>query len=161
MFLNYGFILIIFFEIIKNILTINVHATGKVKFLSMTACILYVLIPFIVYGFFLIGLGIDMAFLTLLLTNVILCLSNLLFVKIYTGLNVFKYITTIVYIVILATLSLTSSLLIKRLIPDTYVNIITNTIISIALSSFLFYTFLLNKQQRLQIINRIRMIKKI
>ena len=149
------FLLIIFFEVIKNVLTINVHASGHVKYLSMTSGTFYILIPFIVYVLFSVGYRVGAAFISLLITNAMMCFVNLIFVKWHNGISIQRYLFTILKILIISSVSLLCCLYIKVFIPDKPIHIITNTIIAFIVISILNLTINFSKFQRQELRTRI------
>ena len=142
------FLISIFFETIRYILIIDIHATGNVKLVSFTSGTLFVLVPFITYGLFRMGLTVYVAVAVIIVANFVLCLFNVALVRHYVKINVMPYVLAITQIVIASAASLLLALYISRFIPSTYIHIITNTVIAVTIVVVSYFALCLNASQR-------------
>lgn len=71
----------IFFETSRYIVIMGIHATGKVKLVSITAGISFLLNPFIIYLMFYIDMPASFAYVSLILINLILTLVDVVILK--------------------------------------------------------------------------------
>ena len=150
------FLINIFFETIRYILIIDIHATGNVRFVSFTSGTLFILAPFITYVFFKLGFSVYFAFLVIIVANVILSFVNVILVRHYVKINVSPFLITIFRIVFASALSLLLALYIARYVPSTYIHMITNGVIGVALVVCAYMTFCFDKKQRLSIVEFIK-----
>lgn len=151
------FIISIFFETIRYIIIINIHASGNVRLVSLFAGSLFILIPFITYLFFYLGLPAESAFILYGIANVVLCLVNLLLARYYVKIGIMPYVKAILSVTIVSAVSLLVAYNIRKfLIPDGYIHIVTNTVISITIIVFSYFLFCFNESQRLYAIDFIK-----
>ena len=125
------FLINIFFETIRYILIIDIHATGNVWFVSFTSGTLFILAPFITYALLKLGFSVYVAFLVIIVANVILSFVNVILVRHYVSINVRPYLFAIFRIVFASALSLLLALYIARYVPSTYIHMITNCVIGV------------------------------
>ena len=142
------FLISIFFETMRYILIIDIHATGNVKLVSFTSGTLFVLVPFVTYGLFMMGLTVYVAVAVIIVANFVLCLFNVALVRHYVKINIMPYVLAITQIVIASAASLLLMLYISRYIPSTYIHIITNTVIAVTIVVVSYFALCLNASQR-------------
>jgi len=143
------FLVSIFFETIRYLIIINIHASGSVRLVSLFSGTLFILIPVLTYLAYYYGGVMELAIVFIILSNLLLCLINIHLVKYYIQIEVKQYYFTIVLVTLIAALSLFISYYIRDLlIPDGYIHIITNTIISIMVVGTLFLLCCFDKVQR-------------
>lgn len=94
------FLISIFFETIRYIFIIDIHATGNVKLVSFTSGTLFVLIPFVSYLFLKLGFDVDVVFIIMIVTNAFLSLMNILLVKFYAKIDVLPFFIAFSQVVI-------------------------------------------------------------
>ena len=142
------FLISIFFETIRYLLIIDIHASGNVKLVSFIAGTVFILIPFVTYFFFYLGLSVEAAFVILIVANVILCTANIGLVRHYCGVNVFPYIGAILRVIVTSALALLFCLYVKTWIPPLRVHMITNTAIAITIVTLSYFALCFNAYQR-------------
>ena len=142
------FLISIFFETIRYILIINIHASGNVKRVSLAAGTVFILVPFATYLLFKLGLDVKVAVIVIIASNIILCAVNLFLIGYYVKISMRPYAATIVQIVFSTGLALVLAIFIAKFIPSSYIHMITRGVISIALVVCTYTVFCLNKEQR-------------
>lgn len=151
------FLINIFFEVIRYIIIIDIHASGNVKLISLFAGTLFILIPFITYVLYAMGARVEAAFVILIFANVILMAVNVWLIEYYIRIDVKHYYLAIVNVTAMSALALMAALYIKhQLALDGNWHIITNTAISIAIVSLLYFLFCFDRSQRLFAVNFIK-----
>jgi O-antigen/teichoic acid export membrane protein len=142
------FLISIFFETIRYILIINIHASGNVKRVSLAAGTVFILVPFATYLLFKLGLDVKVAVIVIIASNIILCAVNLFLIGYYVKISMRPYAATIAQIVFSTGLALILAIFIAKFIPSSYIHMITRGVISIALVVCTYTVFCLNKEQR-------------
>lgn len=142
------FLISIFFETIRYLLIIDIHASGNVKLVSFIAGSVFILIPFVTYFFFYLGLSVEAAFVILIVANVILCTANVGLVRHYCGVNVFPYMGAILRVIVISALALLVCMYIKTWIPPLYIHMITNTVIALTVVVSSYFVLCFNAHQR-------------
>lgn len=150
------FLISIFFETIRYILIIDIHATGNVKLVSFTAGTTFVLVPFLIYGLFKLGMTVYVAVVVAIVANVLLGMVNVILVRHYVKINVKPYILAIVQIVVASALSLLISFYISRFIPSTYPHMISNALVAVSLVMISYSLLCFNADQRRQVLEMAR-----
>ena len=142
------FLVSIFFETIRYIMIIDIHATGNVKLVSFASGTLFVLVPFITFFFFKLGFSVYIAFVVIIVANVILSFVNVILVRHYVRINVRPYLFAIIKIVIASALSLLLTLYIARYVPSTFIHMFTNGAIAVTLVMSAYMIICFDKEQR-------------
>lgn len=142
------FLISIFFETIRYILIINIHASGNVKRVSLAAGTVFILVPFATYLLFKLGLDVKVAVIVIIASNIILCAVNLFLIGYYVKISMRPYAATIAQIAFSSGLALVLAIFVAQFIPSSYIHMITRGVISIALVVFTYTVFCLNKEQR-------------
>ena len=141
------FLISIFFETIRYILIINIHATGNVKLVSMFSGTIFILVPIITYILFYLGVNVNAAFAIIIVCNFILCLVNTFLVRYYADIKIGSFIKSIFLVTMASLLALLFALYVKTLIPNEIIHIFTNTIIAVIIISGIYLTLCLNRHQ--------------
>ena len=142
------FLISIFFETIRHIIIINIHASGNVKLVSAFAGSVYIIIPFITYFLFYLHFGVEVAFLLVACANLLLVFVNIFLVKHYVGIKVRPYFNTVVVVSVSSALVLIIMSYIKQMLQDSYWHIITNSAISVLLVVVAYFLFCFSRDQR-------------
>ena len=150
------FLISIFFETIRYILIIDIHATGNVKLVSFASGTIFILVPFLIYGLFRLGLTVNAALVVVIMANFILGLVNVMLVKHYVRINVRPYILAIIQIVVASGLSLIGGLYISRFIPSNYIHMITNALIAASLVVTSYFLLCFNAAQRRLVLETVK-----
>ena len=142
------FLISIFFETIRYLLIIDIHATGNVKLVSFIAGTVFMLIPFVTYFLFYLGLNVNAAYITLIIANALLCMANVWLVRHYCGVKVFPYNAAILRVLITSAITLLLCMYIKTWVPSTHIHIITNTLIAVMVVVLGYFVLCFNGSQR-------------
>ena len=142
------FLISVFFETIRYIIIINIHATGNVKLVSAFAGTVFILVPFVAYYLFFLHFSVEVAFVLMILANLLLCIVDVLLVRHYVGISILPYLKAIGLVCVSSGVSLLVMCRIKLWIPDTYFHIITNTIASVLLVTIFYFALCFSNDQR-------------
>lgn len=142
------FLISIFFETIRYLLIIDIHASGNVKLVSIISGTVFLLVPFVTYLLFSLGLSVNTAFVIIIIANVLLCVTNIWLVRFYCEISISSFISAISRVLITSAISLFVCLSIKMLIPSTLIHVITNTAIAFTTVVLSFFVFCFNCDQR-------------
>ena len=147
-----------FFEILRVIYVIAIHATGQVKVSGMTTGISLLLNPFIIFILFKIDLPPDYAYISIIFINVFLSILNMLILKHNEPrIQIKKFILTVINIMItLLFVMLILSLVCQYKINRPLLDIVIIGSISSLLIIILGYYCVLNKSQRQQVLKIIK-----
>jgi len=151
------FLISIFFETIRYVLIIDIHASGNVKWVSFFSGTLFILVPFVTYIWFKLGFSVNSAITSIIVCNILLCLINTYLIKHYVQFPVSSFYTTILRVVLTSALALFLAEYIKSFVPAIKLNIITNSLIGVILVTFAYFSFCFDKDQRKY---TIKLIKK-
>lgn len=143
------------FSILNQILNIAVHATGKIRSLSIYPGIIYFLSPFVCYFIMKVGVPVDTAFGMIIVTYATCFVICLIIVKcliptLQIKLLVRDYLPIIPFLVTLVSiLSLCNS-------DSIYLKFVVDLIISVNGLGLYYLLFCLDKRQRITLFNKIR-----
>ena len=150
------FLISIFFETIRYVLIIDIHATGNVKWVSFFSGTLFLLAPFVTYLLLRLGISVNSAITTIIVCNILLCMINTYLIKHYVKIPVSSYAATILRVILTSALALFLAEYIKSIIPSIRINIITNTLIGVSLVTFAYFALCFDKVQRKYAINLVK-----
>ena len=147
----------IFFEILRYIVIINIHASGNVRFVSAASGTLLSLTPFALYVLFLAGYSVKYTYLFLAMTNLCLLVINLVILKHNIPaikisaycLEIFKMISVGIIVVVIA-------LALKTMLNSGWTDFLVTTMFSVLLMTLLFVGLCLNSSQRVAVLDAIR-----
>ena len=142
------FLISIFFETIRYILIIDIHASGNVKLVSFWSGTLFVMIPIITYVWFYLGWSVNSAFVTIIVCNILLGLINTFLIKHYIKISIASYFFTIAKVTITSGLSLLLAYYIKSYITPLTIHIITNGFIGVFIVAIAYFTICFDRNQR-------------
>ena len=142
------FLISIFFETIRYLLIIDIHATGNVKLVSIISGTVFVLVPFVSYLLFNLGLGVNAAFVIIIIANALLCIANVMLVRYYCGISISPFLMAMGRVLLTSAISLLISLFIKKWIPSTCIHIITNTAVAVTIVVFTYFIMCFDTNQR-------------
>lgn len=153
------------FEIVRYITTIAVHATGKVRYISLVNGILMTLNPIIVYVVFRLFHQVYLAFVCEIITQATLSLIVIFIAKHYVPrLAIREIFSAIVSTLVIAAMTYAITWYLIHTLSDSILRVVITSSISCILFTAACYTFSLNKTQRAAvnayIINKIKHFKK-
>ena len=146
----------IFFETIRCILIIVIHATGNVKWVSLTSGTLLLLTPFITYLFLYFGSKVDVAFIILIVVNALMCLFNIYLVKFYAKLRASSFIYVVAQVVAASALALLLATYLPKFNIPQGLSTVINILVAIVFVFLTYGTICFNKSQRQQAIGFLR-----
>lgn len=142
-------LLSIFFETIRYIIIINVHASGNVKLVSAFSGTLFCLSPVLIYLTYRNDVPVQSAFVILTLTNAILTIINIFILKHYTPkVEAKKYFKTILKIVFSTFIVLVITSYVTSFFKESILRLLFTSSFSLILQTFVFYFFSLTMSQR-------------
>ena len=150
------FLISIFFETIRYVLIIDIHATGNVKWVSFFSGTFFILVPFVIYLWFRLGINVNSAITTIIFCNFLLCMINIYLIKHYVQIPVSSYYATVLRVILTSALALFFAAYIKEFIPPITINIVTNSLIGVSLVTLAYFSLCFNKDQRKYAINLIK-----
>lgn len=147
----------IFFETMRYIIIIDLHASGKVKLVSAISGMFFSLSPAILYCLYSLEFPVHSSFYIIAVTNVLLLLINVAIAKHYIPMiDSWKYYMTILLIVILAAISLMLMLYIKLILEESFFSLCFIILFSVLVQSFFFFTFCLSHYQRKRVFSYLK-----
>lgn len=139
----------IFFESMRYIIIINIHASGNVKKVSAYSGTLFCISPIISYFLFKIGLPVASTFITIATINATLVLTNVLIAKYYIPqIEQSKYFTTIGLVTFTSAISLLILLPLQQMLPSSFLRLCIMTCASLFLQLIIFAYVCLTANQR-------------
>ena len=142
----------ILFEIIRYIVTIDIHATGKVKYVSLANGILMSLIPFLIYWVYSVYPNVAMAYVCDITIQLILAIIVIILAVGYIpALSARQIIKSIVQLLIVSAITCVSVWMLTGGMNESILRVIITTVLSCSLLSLLTYLFCLTKTQRLSV----------
>lgn len=155
----------ILFAIVRYIITIAVHATGKVRYVSLVNGFLMTLNPIIVYIVFKLFHQVYLAFVCEIITQTTLSLIVIFIAKHYVSRMALREIFSAIFsILAIAAMTYAVTWYLIHTLPDSMVRVVITSLISSIFFTTACYTFSLNKTQRAAantyIINKIKHFKK-
>ena len=139
----------IFFESMRYIVIIDIHASGNVKKVSAYSGTLFCISPIISYFLFKIGLPVASTFITIATINAILVLINVLIAKYYIPqIEQSKYFTTIALVTLTSAVSLLILLPLQQMLPSSFLRLCIMTCASLFLQLIIFAYVCLTANQR-------------
>ena len=147
----------IYFETIRYILVIGVHAVGKVRNVSMATGILYLLNPFAVYVCLKTGLGPEVTYIGNIIVNVLLIgWVAMLLHRYIPCLAVGRVMCSTIIPSVIALSTFAVVFYITHNMAPNFLRVIDTTIISCIIIGMSCYLFCLNKLQRQQLNSKIK-----
>ena len=139
----------IFFESMRYIIIIDIHASGNVKKVSAYSGTLFCISPIISYFLFKIGLPVASTFITIATINATLVLINVLIAKYYIPqIEQSKYFTTIGLVTFTSAISLLILLPLQQMLPSSFLRLCIMTCASLFLQLIIFAYVCLTANQR-------------
>ena len=152
----------IFFSTLRYIITIGIHATARVKVISLFTGILHILNPFVIWFLFTQGMEVKYTYLTIIIVNVILCGIDLYLLHQYVPqLNTKKLVWSSILILIVCVMSLVISSFVVHFLDQTIYRILLTVLVSALCTLSLTWLLCLNTSQRQTVIGYVhRTFKK-
>lgn len=138
----------IFFETIRYLLIIDIHASGNVKLVSIISGSVFLLVPFVTYLLFYLGLNVKAAFIIIIVANALLCITNVGLVQFYCKVNISPFLNAIGRVLVTSLVALLLCLYIKSWIPPIRIHMITNSVIAVSIVVLCFFILCFNRDQR-------------
>ena len=147
----------IFFSTLRFIITIGIHATARVKVISLFTGALQMLNPFVIWLLFSQGMGVEYAYVTIIFVNMILCGIDLHLLHLYVPqVNISKLVWSAILILFACTLSLVISSFAVHFLDQTIYRILLTVFVSALCTMSLTWLLCLNRSQRQTIIGYVR-----
>ena len=145
----------IFFETSRCVVIMGVHATGKVRLVSLSAGISLLVNPFIVYIMFSMNMSAAYAYVSLIVINILLTMINIVILKYNdTAIQVKKIFYSLLKTILVVGITiLFSAYLYPILSFNNFINIIILMIISTIGLGLLSVYVVLTKEQRIKLLN--------
>lgn len=151
----------IYFETIRYILIIGVHAVGKVKNVSLATGTLYILNPFAVYLCLKLDMGPEVTYIGNVVVNILLIAWIAMLLHSYIpSLRVSRVLSTMITPSIIAILTFIASYFATHALHPTFSRIVITTTFSVTMVALASYLFCLNNSQRKELNNKIIKIIK-
>lgn len=139
----------IFFETIRYIIIMDIHASGNVKWVSAFSGTLLCCSPVIIYLAYRLDAPVQSAFIVLVITNAILSMINILILKRYVPqVEAYKYFVTILKIVVSAFIVLLVTEYFTSFFKESFFRLLSTGLFSLILQTFIFFFFCLTVSQR-------------
>lgn len=139
----------IFFETIRYILIIGIHAVGNIRNVSLVSGSLFILNPFVIYLCLKLGIGPEVIYVGNVFVNALLVIWNaILLHRFIPGLNVERVLSVIVVPTIISILTLIATLYSTRNLSAGFIRVVITTAISCSVILGLNYLLCLDKTQR-------------
>lgn len=139
----------IFFESMRYIIIIDIHASGNVKKVSAYSGTLFCISPIISYFLFKIGLPVASTFITIATINATLVLINVLIAKYYIPqIEQSKYFTTIGLVTLTSAVSLLILMPLQQMLPSSFLRLCIMTCASLFIQLIIFAYVCLTANQR-------------
>ena len=153
------------FEIVRYIITIAVHATGKVRYVSLANGILMTLNPIIVYVVLKLFNQVYLAFMCEIITQMLLSLIVIFIARYYVPrLALREVFSSIISVLSMAAITYLVSWFLIRNMSEGFLRIVVTTLISCILFTMTCYTICINRSQRKvansYVVNKIKHFKK-
>lgn len=148
----------IFFETLRNVIVMGIHATGRVRNVSLFSGISFMLNPFIIYVLYRFGLPVSVAYVSVIFVNIFLCVVDI-FILYHNvrNLSIKDFILSIFKVVFVVLVSIFTLHWVSQFYTSIkLVNIIGVASISSLLLGLLSYYIVLNNIQRLMVVDFIR-----
>lgn len=151
----------IFFTTLRYIITIGIHATARVKVISLFTGILQILNPFVIWLLFSKGMDVKYTYLTIIIVNVILCGIDFYLLHQYVPqANINKLVRSAILILFVCATSLMVSSGAIHFLDQTILRILLTVLVSAVCTLSLTWLLCLNRSQRQTIIGYARRIFK-
>ena len=145
------------FETIRRVCLISIHATGKVKVVSLCIGILLTLNPLIIYIIFRILTVASLAYVSNILINAILALIIMLLVKKYIPeYSLRRLIVCVLKMLLVIALVMTIVYLSVRSLPATLLRVLLSAVLSTSLLGAGTYFFCLDRSKRQWVVSFIK-----
>lgn len=147
----------IFFETLRYVITIGIHAVGKVKMISLFTGSLFLINPFVIYFVLLVKAMPDYVFYSVIVCNLSLCVIDLFLLKKYIPeIKVSKFFGSVFNITLVSALSLTLIYMFSAFYGPSLLKVIYTTCISVIVVAFLFCYCCMDTLQRKQIFSYVK-----
>ena len=151
----------IFFATLRYIITIGIHATAKVKAISLITGLLQIMNPFVIWLLFSQGMEVEYSYLTIIFVNAILCGIDFYLLHRYVPqVNISKLVWSAILILFACTSSLIVSSVAIHFLDQTIYRILLTVFVSALCTLSLTWLLCLNRSQRQTIIGYVRRIFK-
>lgn len=144
----------IFFETARYIINMGIHATGKVKWVSIFSGISFILNPFIIYVLYRFGFPISFAYVSVIFINIFLLVIHFLVLQYnLKGISIRSMVYSFLQVVLAIVISILCLYWISQVqIENKFANIVFLTVASCLLLGGLSLYGVLNKSQRTKVL---------
>ena len=147
----------IFFETIRYIIIMDIHASGNVKLVSAFSGTLLCCSPVFIYLAYSFEAPVQSAFIVLVMINAILSMINIFILKRYVPqVEAYKYFVTILKIAVSAFIVLLVTEYFASFFNESFLRLLLTGFFSLILQTIIFYFFCLTLSQRHTILNFIK-----
>ncbi len=147
----------IFFETIRYVIIIDIHASGKVKRVSALSGIFFCLSPIIVYLIYIMGASVEYAFVVIAAVNVLLSIANIFIVKrCIPGIEIIKYFWAFAKVLVSAFASLVATYYFASVFEQSFFRLMGTGIFSTVFQILIFISICVTASQRKVIMNFIK-----
>ena len=147
----------IFFETLRYVITMGIHAVGKVKIISLFTGSLFLINPFVIYFVLLAKSMPDYVFYSVIVCNLSLCVIDLFLLKKYIpAIQVSKFFLSISNIILVSAFSLTLINMFSAFYRPSLLRIVCITCISVIVVALLFCYCCMDILQRKQIFSYVK-----
>ena len=139
-------------SMISNVITILIHATGKIKALSFVSGSIYLLALPIIYLFYVKNNLVDDAYYILIITNVLICVSNTIILnRLVPTINIAHLIMSIIKSVLIVMLASFPTILLFVNMNSSIMRLFSVSMVQLICIVFIVYSFVLDKATRKKI----------
>ena len=144
----------VFFETARYIVIMGIHATGRVKWVSIFAGISFMLNPFLIYALYKSGCPISFAYISVIFVNVFLLIVNIFILRNnISSLSIRKIVEPLLQVVLVVVLSVVClSWCSQFKLGRQFIDLLLMTSVSCILFGSLSLYVVLNKAQRVKIL---------
>ncbi len=147
----------IFFVTMRYIITIGIHATARVKVISLFTGALQMLNPFVIWLLFARGMDAKYTYMTIVFVNMILCGIDFYLLHQYVPqLNINKLVRSAILILFVCAMSLMVSSAAIHFLDQTVLRILLTVLVSAVCTLSLTWLLCLNSSQRQTIMGYVR-----
>lgn len=139
----------IFFETIRYIIIMNIHASGKVKLVSAFSGFLFCSVPLIIYFLYKNGAPVESSFILIVIVNILLTIINIIILKKYIpSVDSTKYFLSFLKVFVSALISVLITKYITSGFAESFIRLIVTVLFSTCIQIIVFGTICITHTQR-------------
>ena len=144
------------FGLINSIITITIHATGRIKGLSLATGSLFLMMLPTLYVFYRLGFPVQSAYKVMIATNGLILASNMIINKrLIPSLNVFQLIRSIIASLIVVCIASIVTIGASNMMTESFWRVIFISITHVTSVAVITFFFILDMSSRQKILNQI------